>query len=211
MLSWCFPMVPYDFLIASLWLPYVVLMGSLCFPYGFHTFYLWFPYACPMRSLMVSLCRRTIYTSCWRGPQQAANVEWKCRVGCRVGPLDLNVEWEWLARPHLFLDGLATFRVSWPLIDAFRNYMKSRSNSFRRVEVMPRGFLCERVCVLTFLEWPAVWARLFTCINPVFGTIPNRVQLNEKMRPKTGRNFGSAFWEAIVTDSTLTSRLLVSC
>jgi hypothetical protein len=55
-----------------------------------------------------------------------------------------------------FLDGLATFKVSWPLIDAFRNYMKSHSNSFRRVEVMPRGFLCERVCVLTFLEWPAV-------------------------------------------------------
>ena len=42
---------------------------------------------------------------------------------------------------------------------------------------------------------------MFTCINPVFGTIPNRVQLNEKMRPKTGRNFGSDFWEAIVTDS----------
>ena len=72
---------------------------------------------------------------------------------------------------------------------------------FRRVEVLPRGFLCERVSVLTFWEWPAVWARLFTCINPVFGTIPNRVQLNEKMRPKTGRNFGSDFWEAIVTDS----------
>ena len=42
---------------------------------------------------------------------------------------------------------------------------------------------------------------MFTCINPVFGTIPNRVQLNEKMRPKAGRNFGSDFWEAIVTDS----------
>ena len=27
---------------------------------------------------------------------------------------------------------------------------------FRRVEVLPRGFLCERVCVLIFLEWPAV-------------------------------------------------------
>ena len=28
------------------------------------------------------------------GPQPAANVEWKCRVGCRVVPLDINVEWE---------------------------------------------------------------------------------------------------------------------
>ena len=31
--------------------------------------------------------------------------------------------------------------------------------------------------------------------------MPNRVPLNEQMGPKTGRNFGSAFWEAIVTDS----------
>ena len=36
-----------------------------------------------------------------------------------------------------FLDGLATFKVSWPLIDAFRNYMKShpslrQSTSFTR-------------------------------------------------------------------------------
>ena len=27
---------------------------------------------------------------------------------------------------------------------------------FRRVEVLPHGFLCQRVCVFTFLEWPAV-------------------------------------------------------
>ena len=27
---------------------------------------------------------------------------------------------------------------------------------FRRVEVLPHGFLCQRVCVLTLLEWPAV-------------------------------------------------------
>ena len=31
-----------------------------------------------------------------------------------------------------------------------------RGTPFRRVQVLPRGFLCERVCVLTFLEWPAV-------------------------------------------------------
>ena len=42
---------------------------------------------------------------------------------------------------------------------------------------------------------------MLTCINPVFRTMPNRVPLNEQMGPKTGRNFGSAFWEAIVTDS----------
>ena len=89
---------PYSFPMVTLWLPYVLLMVSLCFPYGFHTFSVWFPWGCPMRFLMVSLCHRTIYTSCWKGPQQAANVEWKCRVGCRVGPLDLNVECEWLRR-----------------------------------------------------------------------------------------------------------------
>ena len=31
--------------------------------------------------------------------------------------------------------------------------------------------------------------------------MPNRVPLNGRMGPNTGRNFGSAFWEAIVTDS----------
>ena len=31
--------------------------------------------------------------------------------------------------------------------------------------------------------------------------MPNRVPLNEQMGLKTGRNFGSDFWEAIVTDS----------
>ena len=42
---------------------------------------------------------------------------------------------------------------------------------------------------------------MFTCINPVFGTMPNRVPLNDNLRPKTDRNLGSDFWEAIVTDS----------
>jgi hypothetical protein len=42
---------------------------------------------------------------------------------------------------------------------------------------------------------------LLTCINPVFGTMPNRVPLNDKLGLKTDRNFGSDFWEAIVTDS----------
>ena len=87
--------------------------------------------------------------------------------------------------------------VGWPL----RDVPLWGGTRFRRVEVLSRGFLCERVCVLTFLEWPAVWSRLLTCINPVFGTMPNRVPLNEKLRPKTDRNFGSDFWEAIVTDS----------
>ena len=31
--------------------------------------------------------------------------------------------------------------------------------------------------------------------------MPNRVPLHENLRPKTDRNFGSDFWEAIVTDS----------
>ena len=42
---------------------------------------------------------------------------------------------------------------------------------------------------------------MLTCINPVFGTMPNRVPLNDKLGLKTDRNFGSDFWEAIVTDS----------
>ena len=51
--------------------------------------------------------------------------------------------------------------------------------------------------------------------------MPDRVPLNGKMGPKTGRNFGSAFWEAFVADSaeivaptlgyrTTSSRLLAS-
>jgi hypothetical protein len=51
--------------------------------------------------------------------------------------------------------------------------------------------------------------------------MPNRVPLNEKIGPKTSRNFGSDFWEAIVIDSveivaptlgyrTTSSRLLAS-
>ena len=42
---------------------------------------------------------------------------------------------------------------------------------------------------------------MLACIKSVFRTMPNRVPLNEKIGPETGRNFGSDFWEAIVTDS----------